>query len=312
MLQRAVLLALSLLLALPVGCGAETSPRGSSSPAGQAETLAAARRGFTTKLVSRGEQEGPAETPPASSGLDLVRYAAPSGQLSAYVTRDPGDGAKHPAIVWITGGDSNSIGDVWSPSDRANDQTASAFREAGIVTMYPSLRGGNDNPGAREGFLGEVDDVLAARDHLAALPYVDPNRIYLGGHSTGGTLALLVAATSDRFQATFALGPVAALEHYGGAFTYCDASNEREMELRSPIYWLDGVARDTYVIEGARNGNWESIQLMKDESRNPRIRFFAAPGHDHFTVLAPLNELLAKKIVDGDIAITEAEIANLR
>lgn len=125
-------------------------------------------------------------------------------------------------------------------------------------------------------------------------------------------MALLVAATSDRFQAVFALGPVAALEHYGGAFTYCDPSNEREMELRSPIHWLDGVARDTYVIEGARNGNWESIQLMKDESRNPRIRFFAAPGHDHFTILAPLNELLAKKIVDGNVAITEAEIANLR
>ena len=40
--------------------------------------------------------------------------------------------------------------------------------------MFPSLRGGNDNPGAKEGFLGEVDDVIAAADFLAKQPYVDP------------------------------------------------------------------------------------------------------------------------------------------
>lgn len=54
--------------------------------------------------------------------------------------------------------------------------------------MFPSLRGGNDNPGVKEGFLAEVDDVLAAADFLGKQNYVDPGRIYLGGHSTGGTL----------------------------------------------------------------------------------------------------------------------------
>jgi dipeptidyl aminopeptidase/acylaminoacyl peptidase len=59
--------------------------------------------------------------------------------------------------------------------------------------MFPSLRGGNDNPGRHGGFYGEVDDVLAAHDYLSRQPYVDPKRIYPGGHSTGGTLALLTA-----------------------------------------------------------------------------------------------------------------------
>ena len=74
--------------------------------------------------------------------------------------------------------------------------------------MYPSLRGGNNNPGHMESFFGEVDDVLAARALLAKLPYVDPERIYLGGHSTGGTLALLVAECSGAFRGVFAFGPV--------------------------------------------------------------------------------------------------------
>ena len=83
--------------------------------------------------------------------------------------------------------------------------------------MFPSLRGGNDNPGRKEGFLGEVDDVLAAADFLATVDYVDPRRLYLGGHSTGGTLVLLVAESSDRFRAVFSFGPVDDVSGYGGA-----------------------------------------------------------------------------------------------
>ena len=74
---------------------------------------------------------------------------------------------------------------------------------------------------SREGFLGEVDDILAATDHLAALPYVDAEQIYLGGHSTGGTMVMLVGECSDRYRAIFALGPVAA-QQYGGEMVYCD------------------------------------------------------------------------------------------
>src|SRR5436305_14755455 len=107
--------------------------------------------------------------------------------------------------------------------------------------MFPSLRGGNDNPGQKEGFLGEVDDVLAARDFLEKQPYVDPKRIYLGGHSTGGTLALLVAECSDRFRAVFAFGPIDDVAGYGrnSVFLPFDLSDPREINVRSPIYWLD-------------------------------------------------------------------------
>jgi dienelactone hydrolase len=54
------------------------------------------------------------------------------------------------------------------------------------------LRGGNDNPGTKEAFLGEVDDILAAALYLARQESVDSNGIFLGGHGTGGTLVLLV------------------------------------------------------------------------------------------------------------------------
>jgi dipeptidyl aminopeptidase/acylaminoacyl peptidase len=275
------------------------------------QTLADARKGFTTKIVKSGSSEGPPDTPTGNT-FELIRYESPVGRLAAYVTTDPGDGKKHPAIVWITGGDNNSIGDVWSPNGRDNDQSASAFRKAGVVMMFPSQRGGNDNPGKREGFLGEADDILAATDHLAKLPYVDSEQIYLGGHSTGGTMVMLVAALSDRYRATFALGPVASASEYGGDYLYCDPQDQAEIRLRSPIFWLHSVKSPLYVFEGGRNGNWDVIELMKGRNSNPKIQFFKVDGHDHFSVIAPLAEKLADQIISGKINVTSATVMNLR
>jgi len=117
--------------------------------------------------------------------------------------------------------------------------------------MYPSLRGGNDNPGFKESFLGEVDDVLAAADFLASQPGIDPNRIYLGGHSTGGTLALLTAESTNKFRAVFSLGPVDDIRGYGTEFIFFDHRNSAELEPRSPANWLYSIQNPTFVIEGA-------------------------------------------------------------
>src|SRR3712207_5871413 len=106
------------ILVFLVGCDVSVKPTSSSSPsaspAAPKQTLREARQGFVTKIVRSGESAGPAETPPPESGFELIRYDSPAGSLAAYLTRDPGDGRKHPAIVWVTGGDTNSIGDVWS------------------------------------------------------------------------------------------------------------------------------------------------------------------------------------------------------
>jgi acetyl esterase/lipase len=269
-------------------------------------TLTQARQGFQTRIVSELERKFPAPTPPPDA-MSLVRYRSPAGELAAHITRDPGDGARHPAIVWITGSDCNSIGETWIEGPPADEQSAAAYRRAGIVTMFPSLRGGNDNPGRREGFYGEVDDVIAAAEYLSGLSYVDPQRIYLGGHSTGGTLSMLVAESSSRFRAVFAFGPVDDVRNYGGAFIYHDPSNEQEAVLRAPGRWLRSVQNPLFVFEGTE-GNIEDLNLMRERSANPRIRFFPIKGQDHFEILAPINELIAKKILAATSATSAIEI----
>jgi acetyl esterase/lipase len=196
-------------------------------------------------------------------------------------------------------GDTNTINNVWTPQPTDNDQTASAYRKAGIVEMYPSQRGGNINPGHKEGFLGECDDILAAARFLAAQPYVDPNRIYLGGHSTGGTLALLVAELPNPFRAVFAFGPVSNPVVYDDSdFTPFDTADPKEVLLRSPGAWLRSVQSPTWVLEGTKSpSNIVSLRLMSGYPHNRNVHFVALKGRDHFSELRPTNALLAQAIL---------------
>ena len=279
----------------------------SATATGIEETLVAARRGFVT---SASDDLPPGTSPPTppKDVLDVVRYPSPVGQLAAYVTPRPKDGKRRPAIVWIAGGFDNGIdATAWEPAPRTNDQSARAFREAGVVLMLPSLRGGNDNPGKRETLYREVDDVIAARDWLAEQDGVDPQRIHLGGHSTGGTLALLVAETTDKFRAVFAFGPVADARSYAAhAPVLGDA---REARLRSPVHFMATIRTPTFVIEGSASPNAGDLSQLARAASGAPVKTFTVDGGNHFSVLAPTTALLAKKILTDKIELTETELA---
>jgi acetyl esterase/lipase len=306
-----------ILLLVAVGCSQQPAKQatgvGVATGSGK-ESLLEARRNFKTKLVKRAAQREPVEEPPATL-FRVVHYDAPGGKYPAYLSPAAKDGKKRPAIIWITGGDCNTIGNVWHDGPPDNDQTASAFRKAGIIMMFPSLRGGNENPGAQEGFLGEVDDVIAAAEFLAKQDSVDPQRIYLGGHSTGGTLVMLVAAASDRFRGVFSFGPVEDLAGYSPEYTPFDRSNPKEFEMRSPKRWLPSIQSPTFVFEGTNQpGNLSSLQALQRASTNPKVYFHPVKGVNHFSILRPVTKLVADKVLGDEgpttsIRFTDQELS---
>ncbi|MDE6054937.1 MAG: prolyl oligopeptidase family serine peptidase, partial [Lachnospiraceae bacterium] len=168
---------------------AETKRSGRAENSAESQSFAEAHDAFQTTLAEKNSDDDPIPDPPEGV-FDLVHYSSKVGDLAAYVSSDPGDGEKHPMIIWVVGGWGNGIDDFpWCYPEWDDDQTGSAFWQAGVLTMYPSFRGGNGNPGNYETLFGEVDDIASAYDYAASLSYVDPDRIYLGGHSTGGTRA---------------------------------------------------------------------------------------------------------------------------
>jgi dienelactone hydrolase len=267
-----------------------------------AKGFAQARHGFETAIKIPGGDAPPLPQPPAALFVRSDYKNPRNYRLPGYVTPDPRDGRRHPAILWLTGGDTNALGDFWTPGPDAKDQTARAFREAGLIMVFPTLRGGHGQGGAKEWLLGEVGDVLAAAEQTVRLSYVDPERIYLGGHSTGGTLALLVAAMPTPFKAVFAFGPVATADRYAPGLIPVDFSayDPMELKLRSPLHWLGDIGQPTYIVEGVDgSGNRTELETLCAATRNPLVHCLPVQGADHFSVLRRATQVIATQLAAG-------------
>jgi pimeloyl-ACP methyl ester carboxylesterase len=245
-----------------------------------------------------------APIPPPETGLERVTFPSPVGNLAAYRTVDPKDGRKHPAVVWAHGGFGGIDNWFWVDRTAQNDQSAAAFREAGIVEVIPSWRGENNNPGEPEIYLGEVDDLLAARDYTAKLPWVDPERIYLVGHSSGGTLVLLASAQDARFRAAISFGGNPWVEAASNLPTRFDPADAQEWNLRRFTTYVGSVKVPTFRIEALAMGPGidQETRRLADAAHAP----YTAVGvlrADHFNLLRPLTVALAKRIlVDTDLS----------
>lgn len=288
-------------------------------------TLQQDRANFTTKIVDTSFQpDGPPDLPPKGI-FDLIYYKAADGDMAAYLTPDPQDGQKHPAVIWIHGG-YGGIGDwFWEETlDKLNDQSGRAFRQNGIVMMIPSFRGENDNPGQYQMFYGELDDLQSALDHLKQLPYIDPNRIYLVGHSTGGTTVLLANEYIDGFRAAFSLGGIPDLKMRINAGKMSVAipfnqKNEQEFTLRSPRTYITSIKSPTFYFEGQEDGYfWPQFKELNKIAQDKNIPFIAynLKNGDHFDIIHPTTTLIAQKILsdDGDktnIQFTKQDISSI-
>jgi acetyl esterase/lipase len=99
-----------------------------------------------------------------------------------------------------------------------------------------------------------VDDAVAAVEYVAALPYVDPTRIYMVGHSSGGTITLLTAESTDRLRAAFSLGGApdmwSVLKPFGMGYgnTPFDWQNRQERRLRSATDYVTHLKTPTFFL----------------------------------------------------------------
>lgn len=129
------------------------------------EDYAEARKSFQTKLLQTGPSPQPVtEEARIPAGVQKIMYTSGNLQLAAYVDGPPPDGKKRPAVLFLHGGFAFGGDDLEMPQH---------FRDAGYVVMVPVLRGENGQPGNFTLYYDEVDDVLAAAEALAGLPYVD-------------------------------------------------------------------------------------------------------------------------------------------
>lgn len=189
------------------------------------------RRAVGTQLLSVGPAPDLYRDPPTSETLRLSRYSSQGNELKIWQL------APDHKRLWSQRGYATLIyihdGTTLTQEDVAHAET---FREAGFVVVLPTFRGENGNPGVHELLFGELDDLVAATHFTRALPEVDPMRVGIFGHGTGGMLSALASLVPQlpvqRSVSSAGLRPESAFMVVRGPFV--DDAQERRLRLFGP------------------------------------------------------------------------------
>lgn len=242
------------------------------------------RNGLKTNLLIKAEAPQEYTEDPIPENAIEIKYKSGNMELKAWISKISDDGKKHSAIVYAHGG---------FAFGRSDWDDAKMYIDNGFVVMTPMVRAENGNPGNFEYFYGEVDDIIAAGNYLKSQTYVDSDKIFLAGHSVGGTLSMLTSMLQSPYKAIASFGGSPEQEDY---FTYrkeripFDYSNEKEIKLRSPIDNIESMQKPLYIYVGKSDYEylWHSNKIVKASKKLGKKCELIKMDGDHFTSL-PLS-----------------------
>ena len=165
---------------------------------------------------------------------------------------------KHPAVLAIHGGPRTQYGHTFYHEFQC-------LAAAGYVVMYTNPRGsqgyGEEHAAAIRDAWGTVDydDLMAATDYLAALPYVDASRLGVIGGSYGGYMVNWIIGHTDRFAAAVTDRCVSNLVSFFGSsdigwelrrefFRRWPWQDTAKLWERSPIAYADNFKTPTLIV----------------------------------------------------------------
>jgi dipeptidyl aminopeptidase/acylaminoacyl peptidase len=239
--------------------------------------------------------------------------AADGSRIQSFVIKPYGfeEGRKYPVVMLIHGGPQGNWGYSWSY--RWNPQV---FAAAGYLVVMPNPRG---STGYGQKFIDEInqdwggkpyDDIMAATDHAAALPYADSTRMVAAGASYGGYMIDWILGHSQRFKALVSHAGVYDLRGEFGAteelwFPFWEMGGTpwdkpEDYSKWSPSTYVKEFQTPTLVIVGELDFRvpytqglqlYTGLQMQKVPSR---LMVFPDEGH---WVLKPQNSALWYKTV---------------
>ena len=231
---------------------------------------ASVRRHFRTKLLQKGPAPDKYEPLTAPADAEKIFYRSGYGgelELAAWVSRYKRERTARPAVLFLHGGNAMGVGH-WN--------LMGPYIDAGFVVLMPSVRGENGQAGNFSGFYDEVDDVLSAADRLAHLPGVDANRLFIAGHSIGGTLTMLASMSTHKFRAA------APISGNPDAFRFFnrypqdirfDDDNTHEFEVRTALCYAQSFKCPVRVVHGTDESHFnDRAGLLASRARSGGVR----------------------------------------
>lgn len=230
---------------------------------------------------------------------ELARFDSFDGlSVPAFVYKPAqiNDGERLPVVINIHGGPEAQSQPGFGPLTQY-------FVQAGYVVVVPNVRGSSgygknylslDNVEKR---LDSVKDIVALRDYLATLPYVDTRKIALMGGSYGGFMVLACLAFYPELWAAGIdiVGIANFVTFLENTAPYRRGIREAEygslekdrafLESISPINSIDKIKAPLFVIHGANDPRVplseaeQVVSRLKELGREVELLVYSDEGH---------------------------------
>ena len=201
---------------------------------------------------------------------------------------------KYPTVLRIHGGPNGQ-------DEHAFSFEREFFAANGYIVVAVNYRGSNGRGAVFQKAIfadwggKEVVDLLGAMDHVQKLPYVDANRLGIGGWSYGGILTDYTIATDGRFKAaTSGAGSALQLSMYGVDQYITQYEQEIGPPWKSPDVWIkisypffhaDRIKTPTLFMVGEKDfnvpasGSEQMYQALKSLGVDTRLVIYPAQFH---------------------------------
>jgi dipeptidyl aminopeptidase/acylaminoacyl peptidase len=239
---------------------------------------------------------------------DIWYTGADGAKIQALLVKPPmfDPAKKYPGLVLIHGGPQGAWENAWSY--RWNPQI---FASRGYVIIMPNPRG---STGYGQQFVEQISgdwggrvytDIMNGVDQLAAMPFVDANRLGAAGASFGGYMIDWILGHTDRFKALVSHDGVYDLKSMYGAteelwFPEWELhgnpwDNPELYEKWSPDNYVKNFKTPTMVVQGELdfrvpvNQGLELFTALQRRGIPSQLLYFPDEGH---WVLKPQNSKL--------------------
>ncbi len=235
-------------------------------------------RGATRPLSSQNEEPLRGIALGSVSGIEFE--SADGTKVHGIVTKPPGfeAGRRYPTVALIHGGPTAQNGFEFDPG-------AQVLAGAGYLVVRPNYRGspGRGREFSRAIFADwgnlEVQDVLAAIDHVVEAGLADPERLGIGGWSYGGMTTNYTIAKDTRFKAAVSGASIAnVLTGYGTDQYIRQYENElgkpweeidKYFAVSQPFLHADKIETPTLFLCGEKDFN---VPLINSEQMYQALR----------------------------------------
>lgn len=250
-----------------------------------------------------------------SGQITTVRQVVKNPKFTSFVVTYSSDGLTQYALMNVPIGTPPAAGwpvvivnhghidpEVYS-TENSYINTSAYFANAGFLVLKPDFRGHDNSQGEADKLVSRIYyavDVLHLLASLSSLPQVNPEQVFMYGHSMGGDVTLRILEVSDYVRAATLWAPAVTDFPASSSYFARRRSPERAAEMQAeleatfkpeeytsvgPLYHTNLVQVPVNIHHSTTDESvpyqWGQVLADKLTASGVKVNFYTYPGDNH-------------------------------